>query len=183
MIYCTWPSDIVFHRLRTLLTNVCLGALVHFGSACHYMPSVVRSSVAPSGREAEVGKDYVGKSFITNERAYLYFGLFPNLSTKEPRISDRPISVKSGTRFVVNRIELGQGRVADIVKASALGYGDRSEADALYVDLYLDSRVHRNVQLHLTEGGPSFRTAEQMCLRVRRTHEQRGANPKDSFLS
>ena len=155
--------------LRSALLIVGLGMCACFGIACHNLPPVISSDVLPSEGEQKMGENYVGKSFMLTQWAYLYPRTFQwVLRTEAPSAPDRPVSVPPGTRFVVNRVEMAQGK-AGATTAAILGTpfyglpepGDVPTIDVLYVDLHVETKTYRNAQIHLDRDSksdhPSFR--------------------------
>lgn len=154
-------------RLGSLLKLISLVTLGSLLVACQQVPSPLPS--APSKKEAEVGKNYMGKSFVTIEDGSLSLGPFPELTRRRPDGYDKLIFVPAGTRFVVQRVELNQGATRNAILGIAMfpfGGAPLASAskDVLYLDLYLGDRVHRDVQMELMLGlnnRPRFRPAPE----------------------
>lgn len=125
-------------------------------NGCYLIPSPVRSTSLPSKTEKKLNDRYIGKTFVTAEPSFLIPGVFPLLTKEQPRISSY-LALRAGTPFEVKRIELRQG--LNLVTAVGAGLGGTSphHVNVFYVDIRVDTKVHRDVQIHLTDTSPSFR--------------------------
>ena len=156
-------------RLRGCKVAIVAAIVAVLNSACQHGP-VVPSSVLPSKKEREVGEKYVGKTFVTPYRTYLYPGIPRYLSSRSPDLYSRPTAeIPAGTRFVVRRIEIKKGAAGNvavgIVSIPFGGTPDTFESrDVMVVDIHLESKVYRNVEWEQNLRGdylPKFDLAAQ----------------------